>query len=459
MSLSSAKLHNTSASPLGRYGAAADNEQLPLLSHASATPSSSSARNAIATRGDSTLIDIANQHERNVEADPRISHEFWEMLSLVYPVVVTSALEFLPGLTCTILAGHLDSSYNKEYFANISAYSIGFGLSSALDTLCSQAYGAKRYDKIGIYFQSGLIVIGVCLLPIFLLNWYSEGFLLYLGQEPHVARLAQDFSRYSLPGVPFVFLYELFRKELQAQNIMQPLVVIALIGNIVTIVAGYVLAYHTGLGFDGIAIARTLGNIVLPLLLIPYFKLYPHHLTQWWCDGWSLKEAWFHVGLFLHLGIPGMLQMVMEWWAFEIISLMAGVLPNSLIAMSAHAVLLNVTTVLYMVFVGFSVAANIRVGNCLGANEPKKAQMVARLAMMIAVSISVFIAFALFTLPRCRQAGRRRDLERRRLHLGIEGLWIDLGLGVIISASTLVVLFSRWKWDELTEDAQARTAK
>uniref|UniRef100_K3WXC7 Polysaccharide biosynthesis protein C-terminal domain-containing protein n=1 Tax=Globisporangium ultimum (strain ATCC 200006 / CBS 805.95 / DAOM BR144) TaxID=431595 RepID=K3WXC7_GLOUD len=211
-----------------------------------------------------------------------------------------------------------------------------------------------------------------------------------------------------------------------------------------------------------------------------------------------------------------MLQMVMEWWAFEIISLMAGVLPNSLIAMSAHAVLLNVTTMLYMVFVGFSVAANIRVGNCLGANEPKKAQMVARLAMMMAVSISIFIGFALFTLRKhiavlfisdpasiakaskvlliwspmevmdainCviqgifRGAGKQDSAATTnavayyaagiplaallgfKLHLGIEGLWIGFGLGVIISASTLVVLFNRWKWDELAEDAQVRTAE
>ena len=389
-------------------------------------------------------------------------------------------------------------------------------MSSALDTLCSQAYGAKRYEKIGIYFQSGLIVIGACLLPIFFVNWYSEGFLLYLGQEPHVARLAQDFSRHMLPGVPFAFLYELFRKALQAQNIMQPLVVIAVVGNIVTIVSGYVLAYHTPLGFEGIALSRALGNIVLPVLLIPYFKLYPQHLTQWWCDGWNLREAWSHVGVFLRLGFPGMLQLVMEWWAFEILSLMAGVLPDSLVAMSAHAVLLNANSMLYMVFVGFSVAANIRVGNCLGANEPKKAQMVARLAMMMAVSISFFIGFGLFTLRshiavlfisdpvsiekastvlllwspmeimdaiNCviqgifRGAGKQDTAATTnavayyaagipmaallgfKFHFGIEGLWIGFGLGVIISASTLVFLFNRWKWEELAEDAQARTAE
>lgn len=69
---------SSSSSPLGRFDKD-HHEQLPLLSRAATTPSS--------TRN--TLIDIANQHELHVEADPVISHEFWEMLALVYPVVRT----------------------------------------------------------------------------------------------------------------------------------------------------------------------------------------------------------------------------------------------------------------------------------------------------------------------------------------------------------------------------------
>ncbi|TYZ58134.1 hypothetical protein PybrP1_007362, partial [[Pythium] brassicae (nom. inval.)] len=439
--------------------------------------------------------------------------------------VATSALEFLPSVTTTILAGHMDSPLKKEYvdavtmstmLANISAFSIGFGLSSALDTLCSQAYGAKRFDKIGVYFQSGLLVVGACLAPVVVLNWYAEPLLLLLGQDPAVARLAQDFSRYSMPGWPFVFLYELVRKVLQAQNITKPLVVIAAVGNLVTLVAGYVLAYHTPLGFRGIALARALGNAALPLLLVPYFQRRPLALAQWWGAGWDMRAALAHVGLFLRLGVPGLLQLVMEWWAFEIISLLAGVLPDRLVALSAHAVLLNVTSLLYMAFLGVAVAANIRVGNCLGANAPKAAQLNARLALWLAAGVALAVGLALaalrtpvaalfisdpasvdtaaavlllwapmevFDALNCviqgvfRGAGKQdaaaatnavayygagvplAALLAFRFDLGIQGLWIGFGAGVVISVGALLALYTRWRWGELAEDAQERTAQ
>lgn len=71
MSPSHAKLSTTTSTPRAANVAG---EQLPLLQTSS-------------SRGDATLIDIANQHEQLVEPEPVIGREFWTMLSLVYPVV------------------------------------------------------------------------------------------------------------------------------------------------------------------------------------------------------------------------------------------------------------------------------------------------------------------------------------------------------------------------------------
>ncbi|KAG2998068.1 hypothetical protein PC118_g1491 [Phytophthora cactorum] len=338
------------------------------------------------------------------ESDPKIAQELQALLSLVYPVVLTTGLEFLPGFTCIILAGHIDSPHTQQYvdaatlstmFMNITASSVGSGLSSALDTLCSQAYGAKRFDKIGVYFQAGFLVVGACFVPIFLLNWYSGEFLLLVGQDPEVARMAQSFSRWAILGVPFVFLYKLFRKVLQAQSIMKPLVAIAAIGSIVNAVSGYLLTYHTSMGFEGIALSRSLGNMVLPLMLMPYFYCCPHHLSQWW-RGWNWSEASAHVGLFLRLGVPSFLMVATEWWAFEMLTLMAGVLPNAVVSVSAHAVQVNVNNMIYMVFWGLAVASNVRIGNCLGANSPNQAKLACKVAQLLTLSISVVFAVSMY---------------------------------------------------------------
>ncbi|EEY63401.1 Multidrug/Oligosaccharidyl-lipid/Polysaccharide (MOP) Flippase Superfamily [Phytophthora infestans T30-4] len=471
------------------------------------------------------VVGIPGSLEIADEAEPHVVEELKTLLRLVYPVVVTTALEFLPGFTCIILAGHIQSPHTQQYvdaatlstmFMNITAYSIGFGLTSALDTLCSQAYGAKRFGKIGIYFQAGLQIIGACLGPIFLVNWYSESFLLFMGQDAEVSRLAQSFSRWMLPGVPFVFLYELVRKVLQAQNIMKPLVAIAAIGNVVNIVSGYWLTYHTSLGFEGIALSRSLGNMVLPFLLVPYFYFHPHHLSQWW-RGWDLKEALAHVALFLRLGVPGCLMMTMEWWAFELLTLMAGVLPSAVVSVSAHAVLVNINNTIYMTFAGLAVASNIRVGNCLGANAPKQARLACTVSLTLTLAISSTFALLLYVLrheiPRlflndaqgiARAAsvlavwaplevldglnavvqGIFRGVGKQKVaatvnavayyvfgipvagvlgfhfFLGIEGLWLGFGFGIFVAASLqFYMLFESWTWVELAEDAQKRTAE
>ncbi|KAG6959227.1 hypothetical protein JG688_00010168 [Phytophthora aleatoria] len=156
------------------------------------------------TESDAASLVQELTQEQDEEPEPVAIDEFWKTMALAYPVVITYTLEYLPGLVCIVLVGHIESPDTKRYvaaatlssmFTNVSALSVGFGLTSALDTLCSQAYGAGKLDKLGLYLQSALIVVGTCLIPVFLMNWHTEFFLVLSGQDPEVARLAGEFSR------------------------------------------------------------------------------------------------------------------------------------------------------------------------------------------------------------------------------------------------------------------------
>ncbi|KAG6961529.1 hypothetical protein JG687_00007657 [Phytophthora cactorum] len=425
---------------------------------------SSSPRNSVVAI--ETLQGDADHH---VEPDPEPMEEVRELLKLI---TGTTVLEFLPGFVSILLAGNMGGPNTQHYVdaATISVMSLGLGLASALDTLCSQAYGAKRSDKIGIYFQTGVVVLSVALVPMLVINSFAEPILNLLGQHTH-----------------------LVRKVMQCQNIVKPLVAIAVIGNLVNLAAGYGLAYHTSLAFNGIAIARSLGNITLALLLVPYFMWQPQHLRQWWGHGWNIKAAVSYVNLFVQIGCPGMVMLAVEVWAFEILAILAGILPDSAVALSTHAVLMNVNIILYTAFYGIAVAASIRVGNCLGADQPKKAKMACFLALTITLGVSMVYGAAIMAMWSpleiadglnavmqgiFRGAGKQKPAAVANVigyygggiplgailafaaDMGVEGLWWGIGFGIAATWLSLTfMMLNYWRWDQLASEARQRTAQ
>ncbi|EQC29126.1 hypothetical protein SDRG_13157 [Saprolegnia diclina VS20] len=327
--------------------------------------------------------------EVTTEVTPCARHEASKMFHLAYPVFFAYLLETLPGTICVSLVGHMDSSDTNLYInaaylsatvTNITALAIGFGLASAMDTLCSQAYGAGKLEKLGIYLQSGLIVLGLSLLPIWLMNLHADSILIGFGQNPEVAVLAGDFSRITMLGVPFLFVYELLKKLMQAQNIVLPMTFIAFLGVAVNIATGYYMTYYTSYGYLGAAMGRVVGNIALPLSILPYLYWNQDNTSLWW-PGFQWKEATDHVSLFLSLGFPSMVMLAVSWWAFCCLAFLAGLLPNSIEAVSINSVLGNLLTASFMIFLGIAIAANVGIGNSLGANQPRRAQLIARLAL------------------------------------------------------------------------------
>ena len=154
------------------------------------------------------------------------------MLWLALPVTTTYLLEMLPGIAATIIVGNIQDERNAEYldatamgvmFANITGLSIGLGLCTAMDTLCSQAFGANEPKKMGTYAQTGFIVLLFCTAFAAVMFLNATEILIALGQPEEVSRLAGTFVRYMFPGIPFIYGYELVRKVLQAQNIANPI--------------------------------------------------------------------------------------------------------------------------------------------------------------------------------------------------------------------------------------------
>jgi MATE family multidrug resistance protein len=185
--------------------------------------------------------------------------------------------------------------------------------------------------------KNGIIVLSAAYLSVFLVNYHCEEILLVLGQPEEVAQMAGTYAKYVLPGLPCLYLYELLRKMLQAQNITMPsMLYIALVANIINVALGYYLVFFTSWGFLGAAVSRTVANATQPLFICLYMCKIGGFRTVW--RGWRLHEALAGVQEFLELGVAGMMQLCFEWRAFEILYIFCGWLPDANIAIGTNAI-------------------------------------------------------------------------------------------------------------------------
>ncbi|CAK4697651.1 unnamed protein product [Aphanomyces euteiches] len=330
-------------------------------------------------------FDQAKLEQDNVAHDsPNATEESFELVKLALPIIATLILEFLPGAFAVAVVGHIDSPLKKEYvdaatlsvmFLNITGLSIGFGLSTAMDTLCSQTVGAGKLYNLGMSM----------FIPAWIVNYNTEFFLLALGQDPTVAALAGSFSKISVFAMPGVFLYELIKKVLQAQKIVSPMAYIAVLTNLVYFGLGYYLCYETDIGFLGAAYARAISQSLLPIFAYLYLLWNPVHKDWWPTDHGSSaqwKAAWDHVPEFFSLGVPG--KSICKFSKSDM---------NARHAYDDFGVvLMSLASQAFSIYLGINIATTVRLGNALGVNEPNRAHMISNVALGISLAAGVFMS-------------------------------------------------------------------
>ena len=287
-------------------------------------------------------------------------------------------------------------------YLNITGLSVGMGLATAMDTLCTQAYGAKKPKLLSIYFQRGLWILSIALIPITIISVFSGSILTMLGQNEEVSKKAGHFVTLSILCLPSLYVYELLRKMLQAMNIMMPMLLVAAVSNIFNVALCYYLVSETSLGYIGAAVARSVSCVFMPLCLLVYIKLSNAFECIW--DGWNLAESLKDWKSWIKIGMGGALSMCLEWWAFEILGLLAGLLPEATTEIGANAIMFNTTAVTYMFYLGVSIASTVRVGNGLGEGNQKAVRRSALASLVINAAIGIILGSIVYfcrnSLPR-----------------------------------------------------------
>ncbi|KAI5281245.1 hypothetical protein KEM52_003938, partial [Ascosphaera acerosa] len=148
------------------------------------------------------------------------------LASYTAPLILTFLLEYSLTVASIFAVGHigkveLGAVSLASMTANITGYGIYQGLTTALDTLCSQAYGSGRKELVGLHVQRMVYFTWLLTVPIGLL-WYNGGAVLKtMVPDEQVAEMAGRYLRVVLWGAPGFALFESAKRFVQAQGLFQ----------------------------------------------------------------------------------------------------------------------------------------------------------------------------------------------------------------------------------------------
>ncbi|KQK17997.1 protein DETOXIFICATION 52 [Brachypodium distachyon] len=278
-------------------------------------------------------------------------------------------------------------------FANITGYSVLSGLSLGMDPLCSQAFGAKQPRLLGLTLCRCILFLLCCSLPLSALWLNMSRILVFLGQDREITALAQRYLLFSLPDLFTFSLIHPLRVYLRSQGITQPLTLAAAAAVLFHVMANYALVERLGLGARGVAAAASASNFVLLGVLLAYVTRRDTALREAW-SGSKLEwlSGW---GPLARLAAPSCVSVCLEWWWYEVMILLCGLLPDPKPAVASMGVLMQTTALVYVFPSSLGLGVSTRVGNELGANRPAGARAAARVAVAGAAAMGLAaMAFA-----------------------------------------------------------------
>jgi MATE family multidrug resistance protein len=268
--------------------------------------------------------------------------------------------------------------------ANITGYAVYQGLATSLDTLCAQAYGSGRKHLVGLQLQRMVWFLWAITVPIAFIWYFADRILVVIIPEKRSAELAGLYLKVLLLGAPGFALFESGKRFVQAQGLFSATTYVLLVASPLNAFMNWLFVWHLNWGFIGAPIAVVVTDNLLPLLLFLY--VYFVDGAQCW-NGFTIR-AFHNWGPMIKLALPGLVMVLAEYLAFELLTLGSSYLSTTHLA--AQSILATSTALTFQIPFAISIAASTRVANLIGATLSSAAKTSSKVGLYIALLVGIF---------------------------------------------------------------------
>ncbi len=348
-------------------------------------------------------------------------NEIRPMLRLAAPLAMAELGWMAMGFVDALMAGRLGAAaIGAGSLGNMLFYPIaicGSGMLLGMDTLVAQAFGARDDAACRRTLIQGLwIAVGVAPVVVVLLA-LTLPLLRSVGTNPRVMELLVPYLYAMLWGVPPLLFYSAFRRYLQAMNIVKPITFAVISANLLNFAGNWLFMYGNWgaprLGLEGSGYSTSISRVYIALVLLiavlrhrrlqseprpgypPGVRSDPaiadHALS-------SYRPYFPIIRRLLALGFPSAMQIFVEGAVFGAVTVMASRFDE--VSLAAHSIAVNVVSITFMVPLGISSAAAVRVGQAVGRKDPPGIALSGWTALLLGAGFMSAAGLALAVVPR-----------------------------------------------------------
>jgi multidrug resistance protein, MATE family len=331
------------------------------------------------------------------------SKEFRATLSLAWPLVLSQLATVAMSTTDVIMMGWLGplplaaGTLGSSVIFPLAFF--GIGLLTAVAAMCAQELGARRYRGVRRTVRQGLWISAMMTLPFTILVWNGEDLLILMNQDPEIAALSQAYLRSAVwlffPGFVFIVL----RNFISAHGRPRAALIVTVLAIVVNGFADYALIFGK-FGFPrwelfGAGLATSIMHLFMAVALIG-FVLRDRRFRRYWIFARFWKSDWPRFLELLKIGVPAGFMTLAEAGLFAIAAFLIGQFGAAPLA--GHAVALQCSAVTFMIPLGISQAATVRVGLAWGRGDESGIGRagLAALALGVLVMVPAAASFWLF---------------------------------------------------------------
>ncbi len=271
----------------------------------------------------------------------------------------------------------------------------GVGLFLGLDTLVSQAEGAG--DKADTHHSLwNALLLCIPLSPLLMAASRAGIPLLDLfGVQPSVIAETAPYIRALSWSTPSLLVFTAVRRYLISTDRPAPVMTALLTANLVNAGGNWAFIYGKfglpALGTEGSGWSTSVAMLYLAIVLSIYAFLQERHLLG------PLRIDMSRMRELIVLGFPAASQILIEISIFAIAAILVGRLEPTQLA--AHQVALNLCSLTFMVPLGISAAASVRVGQAVGRGDAKAAARAGWVALGFGATFMLLAASAFWIMP------------------------------------------------------------